>query len=842
MSDKIHSYSVDSHELKLTMSVPPQQQQQSHHEYGRNLNQDIQLQVIIKENESSLRRTKASKTTSPASAAAAAAASMIKKPVTRAQDLQDNDNTTINGNGQYGKINLNHCRDFRMAQPRNDENPYGYVPEVFHHHPTSFLASEKPETKINCWDSIYFSKITGNLISDKILERTWKYLKWPLLLFLVCAFLGLITYTCMNSRNTRSIKTNCLNFTTNSNCLLMDATEIDNEIKNNSNTILNDEKISDVDTYSQTEIAFEDDEIENEEKKDERVKKEKYEEKDVLEKDVEASEAVLTGSTTLLRPIIVPQLTHTGYREKNHIDKGSKNDYTFIERKSNQKYEELIPSTKIQSPYGQGSTGESKPITRVQIPYGQESGREKETTNNQTEGIKVIGFTSGHQNNFGIPIEEDERILRLLNDELSKLERQTEHSNAVSRTESSLIVSPTVPQIIHEVQEYVTPSSRPFEDIQCQSTSLPMCRGILQYDLTSSNAKSLYLSPTELDVFETLITSNCSTRAIEFVCASLEPECRPTQIGILQPCKRICKSILEACSSLIASSDILTYTFDCDKYPDSYDRNVCEDPTRRSECYDNEFKCEDFSCIPSQWQCDNIKDCSEGEDELGCLVCSPEEFRCRSNEKCLTDEYRCDRNEDCDDGSDEHDCFTEHEENDEDPQLYPRIFSFASFLLPNYTSENSFTAIADEDRLAAGSELNETLASASTSNILHGISTLEEIKKAAGNISRALANFQDSKEIMMTSDSENKMKISHNNSSISSNSTSTSNNMTEVNKNESKIELTTPSSTSCSGNELRCVSGKCITVDQLCDKVMDCPDGEDELMCNYEERPKSKKP
>lgn len=30
--------------------------------------------------------------------------------------------------------------------------------------------------------------------------------------------------------------------------------------------------------------------------------------------------------------------------------------------------------------------------------------------------VKTVGFTSGHQNNFGVPIEEDERVLKMLDD------------------------------------------------------------------------------------------------------------------------------------------------------------------------------------------------------------------------------------------------------------------------------------------------------------------------------------------------------------------------------------------------------------------------------------------
>lgn len=34
------------------------------------------------------------------------------------------------------------------------------------------------------------------------------------------------------------------------------------------------------------------------------------------------------------------------------------------------------------------------------------------------ETLQIFGFTSGHQNNFGVPIEEDERILRIFNEEI----------------------------------------------------------------------------------------------------------------------------------------------------------------------------------------------------------------------------------------------------------------------------------------------------------------------------------------------------------------------------------------------------------------------------------------
>lgn len=97
------------------------------------------------------------------------------------------------------------------------------------------------------------------------------------------------------------------------------------------------------------------------------------------------------------------------------------------------------------------------------------------------------------------------------------------------------------------------------------------------------------------------------------------------RMGSLQPCKRICKgnkslfvkagaknllhrfvrfllAILEPCAHIIASSEILTSTFDCDGYPDSNNRSVCNDPTMFTKCNDNEFNCLDSSCIPQQWK------------------------------------------------------------------------------------------------------------------------------------------------------------------------------------------------------------------------------------------------
>lgn len=72
------------------------------------------------------------------------------------------------------------------------------------------------------------------------------------------------------------------------------------------------------------------------------------------------------------------------------------------------------------------------------------------------ETFENFGFTSGHQNSFGIPIEEDERILRMLNHQLAsqssapKLEQSNDYALLSITTDANMHqtkVSPTLPNI-----------------------------------------------------------------------------------------------------------------------------------------------------------------------------------------------------------------------------------------------------------------------------------------------------------------------------------------------------------------------------------------------------------
>lgn len=220
---------------------------------------------------------------------------------------------------------------------------------------------------------------------------------------------------------------------------------------------------------------------------------------------------------------------------------------------------------------------------------------------------------------------------------------------------------------------------------------------------------------------------------------------------------------------------MLTELFDCDIYPESQ----CNDPTRFSKCLKNEFKCLDATCIPISWRCDNIPDCRDGDDEDNCKFCEQDEFKCTENDKCIPADWRCDQYKDCPNGSDENDCI------DDDSRGFPlgygnaRVYPYSQEVAPNTPNRRPYQTLSTEGRqLAADDDQENSYSHLSGRHIL---------------VSKSLANFQDSTEIMMTSDSETNYKY--------------------------HPDIHTIHKSPCPDGELRCLSGRCISLSQLCDKV-----------------------
>lgn len=207
------------------------------------------------------------------------------------------------------------------------------------------------------------------------------------------------------------------------------------------------------------------------------------------------------------------------------------------------------PTTSFVSSNDSGNLSHSKNSSAQRPPYTTkttEKPAEEETATASGDSLqKQYGFTSGHQNNFGVPIEDDERVLKILNDELTRLHNGTTTPRVSTTTGNGYHtkVSPTLPLIKKTTDEPTTErSSSKSVNEKCVSTSLPLCRGVLHYDLTVSQNGSQGMTEEETALFKYLLDSRCSSRAAQFMCSLFEPECRPVAMSeTLPPCKRFCK-------------------------------------------------------------------------------------------------------------------------------------------------------------------------------------------------------------------------------------------------------------------------------------------------------------
>ncbi|CAB1328475.1 unnamed protein product, partial [Coregonus sp. 'balchen'] len=75
-------------------------------------------------------------------------------------------------------------------------------------------------------------------------------------------------------------------------------------------------------------------------------------------------------------------------------------------------------------------------------------------------------------------------------------------------------------------------------------------------------------------------------------------------------------------------------------------------------CSSGQFSCTNGACIPGEYRCDQLTDCSDGADERDCHYPECTELRC-ANGACYNQNQRCDQVLDCRDGSDESNC-TQH--------------------------------------------------------------------------------------------------------------------------------------------------------------------------------------
>nr|XP_037867224.1 uncharacterized protein LOC101747221 isoform X2 [Bombyx mori] len=319
--------------------------------------------------------------------------------------------------------------------------------------------------------------------------------------------------------------------------------------------------------------------------------------------------AIPTTTESIFRAETVNDFTN--YEEKQTTKK--------IEEASSKHRPSLYKQNFVQLPNGVQDVEASSEIPlEVQEYYGEQPVKSN------------VNFTSGHSKLFGISMEDAEKIK--------------------STTQSSVYntrVSPTLPTW-RDGDDATTkkyPTNINYEVPQCHSTHIPLCRGVLPYDLAGNAASVGGIEITALlPQIEYLVATNCSDRVRHFVCALLEPECNPPPYPPKLPCFNLCKAIVDNCDGLIPRD--LSPAFNCQQYF----KNNCI--AAKTPCYPREMTCGDGSCIPRDWICDGTRDCLSGEDEATCVQCDTREFRCPSG-GCIQKRWLCDGYADCSNGEDE---------------------------------------------------------------------------------------------------------------------------------------------------------------------------------------------
>ncbi|KAK7085871.1 hypothetical protein SK128_006194 [Halocaridina rubra] len=155
----------------------------------------------------------------------------------------------------------------------------------------------------------------------------------------------------------------------------------------------------------------------------------------------------------------------------------------------------------------------------------------------------------------------------------------------------------------------------------CRPRQLDMCSD-LPYTLTSlpnwaNDQSEQDLNEASLPFLrDVIVRSGCSPRARQYTCGILEPPCK-SDGSIVPPCRTFCRSVAVTCQEFIFSGLNLSNIFDCERFPDSNDPEVCFDMTQEP-CVGLEHRCGDGRCVARRLVCDGLPDCLDHSDETTC--------------------------------------------------------------------------------------------------------------------------------------------------------------------------------------------------------------------------------
>ncbi|XP_061934453.1 basement membrane-specific heparan sulfate proteoglycan core protein isoform X37 [Apis cerana] len=228
---------------------------------------------------------------------------------------------------------------------------------------------------------------------------------------------------------------------------------------------------------------------------------------------------------------------------------------------------------------------------------------------------------------------------------------------------------------------------------------------------------------------------------------------------------------------------------------------------------DDTVRCSDESrYICSVQKCDGVKDCDDGDDEVGCPHpgCSPGEFACDVS-RCILASHRCNFIKECDDGSDEHDC------------------SYPACTASQFKCRNEQCV----DSSARCNGVNDCFDHSDELNCPCGKDQFECTPGVCISNSKQCDGVMDCNN---GKDEENCRKIIRcrsdefeclDGSCVSQTARCDGRSDCRDRSDEYNCTVTT-----CSGDQFRCLDGTCISIDKRCNQNIDCRNGEDEKQCD----------
>ncbi|MDH5673666.1 MAG: LDL receptor domain-containing protein [Myxococcales bacterium] len=141
-------------------------------------------------------------------------------------------------------------------------------------------------------------------------------------------------------------------------------------------------------------------------------------------------------------------------------------------------------------------------------------------------------------------------------------------------------------------------------------------------------------------IYQCMVGGSCSDLVIA-VCAELVPGVDlGTYSGDFLDCLEACATAEFSC----ADTQTIPHAFRCDEIPD------CEDGSDEVGCPARYVECGDGQRVHTIWSCDGLPDCADGKDEADCPM-----FSCDDGAAIPT-YLHCNGRMDCQDGSDEVGC------------------------------------------------------------------------------------------------------------------------------------------------------------------------------------------